>query len=149
MGWQLSVLRGAAGPAAPQLSAPQGSLAMLRAGEAGRHHRHLLGQAAVTVNLILFALLSTGCFLRAIQNQPAQGKSGCTICLAFPTDDVLWASFVPREGAALMAPRRRDGTLRPQVWGQLSWDRRFLTSPQSLASRCWNPGGQEGKQGHT
>lgn len=78
---------------------------------AGRHHCHLLGQAAVTVNLILFALLSTGCFLRAIQNQPAQSKSGCTICFAFPTDNILWASFVPREGAALMAPRCRDGTL--------------------------------------
>lgn len=46
------------------------------------------------------------------RSKPAcTGKSGCTICFAFPTDKVLWASFVPREGAALMAPCCRDGTL--------------------------------------
>lgn len=31
--------------------------------------------------------------------------------LWFPTDNVLWAGFVPREGAALMASRCKDGTL--------------------------------------
>lgn len=92
---------------------------MLRSGEAGHHHHHhhLLGQAAVTFNLTYFALLSTGCFLRAIQNQPAQGKSGCTTSFTFLTNNILWSSFTPEEGAAPVAQHDKDGTIQLQVWG--------------------------------
>jgi len=77
-----------------------GSLVMLWAGEAGRHHLLLLpGQAAVMVNLIFFALLSTGCFHRVFKTSLCRANLGAPS--ASPSPPMMSSRAVcPQEDAA-------------------------------------------------